>query len=1485
MSVQLGEAILKLVAQSDTALKSIDLVINRLGVLHQTINQLNQTGISSNVLGQFSGVAANIKSLSNAIKNDLAGIGGVGGTSFVTRVTGAFDEFHRSFSRFSSSIAELNRATFYTLAAASGVFVKLTADASKFEATMSAVKGVLINDFQAIETGGGNATKAFQDLTSHVLELSKNSVFGPSEIAGGLKQLAQAGLGVKEAGDVLIPVLEFAKAGSLGVARAVELAADTMFAFNLKTSSMTRVLDVMTKAANLSTTDLEQMGLSFTYVSAIAGVTGQRIEEVAGALSALAQRGIKGSIAGTGLAQMLSRLAKGGDDVERILRKYNIALAEVDPTAVNLTDILDRLGRANITLGDNMLIFGERAGKAALALQLSGSTVKTFIAELDASTGATKALADVMTQNVSSAVSQAVNSFKTLREALFLTFSDTLRGVLQQIQDYVNSVTKWVQSNKELAASYVQTAAQVAVFFAAFVAGTFGLSLTVRLFDSLLKILVVFAGYFTPIGAAMLALIGYVTLTNTSFEDFKQGLEKVKEFLSNVWDFIKVNLLPSLLALAESLLNLAKTVVPVVVQALTPFLVILTRLVAVVADVITYISNLVTWFVQATGPIGEFIIIVGGITVALVLLGNQVFKLIGLIGAFGKAILAVNIAQALWNASMGTGAIAAFVAAINPITVILTAIAAAIGLVVYLWNKWGAESSTSKQQAELEKVREKVRALQDELKGLKNDSVITDINFASVSFTAAKSLGDMRQLITLLERRNELQRVELKQLSMLIEKYPELSRNLNTSLEKQRSAIETYEKQLSKIKKLRELSKDQVLTPTQRKEVDSQDDIQRKLNIAREQVDGILKVKADAEKAISTPDLLKNTQRDIDAMDKRLTQLDELAKVQKEGEKQAKTIEELLTDSRRRAISGHERELELVQQHIDKVNDLADAVQKRADLEANLAVDQVAGEKKQIQQDIQDADTEINRRKQERATGLEGVQKEVDVYERSVITITSHIKELIDLTLQEDEALKKLPYKEAAIARAEFTKKAMERNEFIKSLQVRREEIRAEIEIGKKKIEALKEEDAVVTGLEQKKRDLQEALIRADGKAQETQSRIQEELAKNEQNLAEARAKYGEARKRILREETEQLEKLRHEQRLFLAELRAQTLEATGQTEAADRMRAEIELEKNLNTIREKFNPDDPKLLNDPLEQARVRGQRDEALALTKLTAQERFRKKLSDDFEKEQRKAGQHREGAASIEDDIAKTLVKQAHSYQQLAQIQMFLFYLEDQRALRVLFAMRQINTLEERLAALRKKQGDQPDVGLQRQIKDVETLLEWWRLVAGERRKVAGFAPDFGQLPPLRGFGGGDVGGAVMAPKVNEEGLRIENVRHIIRDDNARAGVPEKLPNISLPELPSTKPIPGGGWWLPGAAANIFPAGGLLGFRPEPNFMFASLLTSGGQFQVGEPKSFDATIKRMTRDVNVNVVVKNESDIDKAGKRVADAIGIACELNEAI
>lgn len=173
--------------------------------------------------------------------------------------------------------------------------------ASNFEKTLSGVKAV-----------SGATADEMQKIRDKAMQIGQDTSFSSSEAAGAMEELVKAGIKVEDvlngAADATVSL---AAAGGIDLPRAAEIASAAMNNFGLAAKDLPHVADLIAGAANASAIDVGDFGESMKQAGAVANLVGLSFDDLALAITAMGNAGIKGSDAGTSLKTFLSNLQPG----------------------------------------------------------------------------------------------------------------------------------------------------------------------------------------------------------------------------------------------------------------------------------------------------------------------------------------------------------------------------------------------------------------------------------------------------------------------------------------------------------------------------------------------------------------------------------------------------------------------------------------------------------------------------------------------------------------------------------------------------------------------------------------------------------------------------------------------------------------------------------------------------------------------------------------------------------------------------------------------------------------------------------------------------------------------------------------------------------------------------------------------------------------------------------------------------------------------
>lgn len=238
-------------------------------------------------------------------------------------------------------------------AAVTGVAVSLTSKLS--DAVTGGLAGLknLVSGFMELDgelrlaAAAAGETGGYERLGAVVDKVGIDAAGTSKQVAELATSLVRAGFTVSEVEQALPGVVRGAEATGTSFSQMGDIVGNTLRGFGLEVDQTARVTDVLVNAANSSNASIEGLGNTFEYTAPIAKALGVSLEDVAAAAGLMANAGIQGSVAGTGLSTGLRKLqeAAGGASPavlglshgqERLAQTMKMIGATVTDTAGNL---------------------------------------------------------------------------------------------------------------------------------------------------------------------------------------------------------------------------------------------------------------------------------------------------------------------------------------------------------------------------------------------------------------------------------------------------------------------------------------------------------------------------------------------------------------------------------------------------------------------------------------------------------------------------------------------------------------------------------------------------------------------------------------------------------------------------------------------------------------------------------------------------------------------------------------------------------------------------------------------------------------------------------------------------------------------------------------------------------------------------------------------------------------------------------------------
>ncbi|ELW2824005.1 phage tail tape measure protein [Salmonella enterica] len=388
----------------------------------------------------------------------------------------------------------------------------------------------------------------FAALREQAKKLGAETQFTSRDAASGQAFLAMAGFTPQAIQAALPGVLNMALAGGMDLGESADIGSNILSQFHLDPGEMDRVSDVLTAAFTRTNTDLVNIGEAMKYAGTGMAGLGVSVEQTTAMIGVMANVGLRGSIAGTGLQATFSRLAAPTGKAVSALKELGVSVADATgkmrPAEVVLADIYKSVKKYGDV--DQLSFFkdiaGEEAAKSFQALvQSAGSgELQKLLAELKSSRGETAAVAKKMADNLDGDLKNLDSAWEGFRIQIEELVDGTLRGLVQGISNIVGAMTAWARENPELTKALLTVGGSALALTAIsgglslavglllgpvaklrlgfeLLTGTRGLGRAIPLFTQLRAVWGVITGAVSVLGGALSLLLSPVGLIGAAF--------------------------------------------------------------------------------------------------------------------------------------------------------------------------------------------------------------------------------------------------------------------------------------------------------------------------------------------------------------------------------------------------------------------------------------------------------------------------------------------------------------------------------------------------------------------------------------------------------------------------------------------------------------------------------------------------------------------------------------------------------------------------------------------------------------------------------------------------------------------------------------------------------------------------------------------------------------------------------------------------------
>lgn len=322
-------------------------------------------------------------------------------------------------------------------------FANCVGASAEFEATMSTVEAL----------SGASASEMFS-LSEEAKRLGATTAFTATQSAQAMTYMGMAGWEASEMLSGMNGVMALAAASGEDLGLVSDIVTDNLTAFGLKAKDTAHFSDVLAAAATNSNTSVAIMGETFSGSAAIAGALGYSIEDVAVAVGAMANAGVKGSVAGTALKNTFNGLLEGATLTGQAFGEVEYTAVNADGTMKSFSQTINELRvyfdqmTESERVNNAMALAGQRGYNGLLAiLNTSEQEYQKLTDSINSCTGAAQRMADIKLDNLAGDVTLLRSAADGLKMSVGELYRDELRNLAQMGTEILGSVQEFIKEN------------------------------------------------------------------------------------------------------------------------------------------------------------------------------------------------------------------------------------------------------------------------------------------------------------------------------------------------------------------------------------------------------------------------------------------------------------------------------------------------------------------------------------------------------------------------------------------------------------------------------------------------------------------------------------------------------------------------------------------------------------------------------------------------------------------------------------------------------------------------------------------------------------------------------------------------------------------------------------------------------------------------------------------------------------------------------
>lgn len=315
---------------------------------------------------------------------------------------------------------------------------------SSFEKSMSrveAISGASADDLEKLK----NAAKEMGATTSKTA----------SESADALSYMALAGWKTEDMLTGLEPILRASEAGEMDLATCSDLVTDSMSAMGVETKDLAHYLDVVSAAQSNSNTNMQQLLEAFVECGGSAHNFGLNVEDLSTVLGVMANRGVKGTEAGTALNSIFVNMLGSTKRTAEAMDTLGLSLYDSKGNMKDVTEVLKEMGGALESATDEQrnnleAMLGGKTQITALQAMVNGlnGEYDDLSETLYNCDGALLKTAETMQDNLTGDMTILSSGLEALGNEVYEYLEEPLRNAVQTATKEISGLTESVTNGQ-----------------------------------------------------------------------------------------------------------------------------------------------------------------------------------------------------------------------------------------------------------------------------------------------------------------------------------------------------------------------------------------------------------------------------------------------------------------------------------------------------------------------------------------------------------------------------------------------------------------------------------------------------------------------------------------------------------------------------------------------------------------------------------------------------------------------------------------------------------------------------------------------------------------------------------------------------------------------------------------------------------------------------------------------------------------------------